>query len=148
GTPFASVFLGGRTPTTLPVDAMAGLLDGLRRTFAVASDAEGTSEANPDPVDDAHLRVIRAAGVGRLSLGLQSLDPAGPRSLDRLRWSESAVAAFGAARRAGFEDVNLGLISGAEGETLPSWRSTLERTVALEPGHVSAYALTIEPATA
>jgi coproporphyrinogen III oxidase-like Fe-S oxidoreductase len=70
------------------------------------------------------------------------------RSLERLHSSEAAVDAFHAARRAGFEDVNLDLIYGAEGETLTSWRSTLERTVAVEPDHVSAYALTIEPATA
>jgi oxygen-independent coproporphyrinogen-3 oxidase len=148
GVRFVSVFLGGGTPTTLPVDAMAGLLDGLRATFAIAPDAEITSEANPDTVDEVYLRGIRAAGVGRLSLGLQSFDPAVLRSLERLHSAESAVAAFGAARRAGFEDVNLDLIYGAQGETLASWGSTLERTVALDPDHVSAYALTIEPATA
>jgi putative oxygen-independent coproporphyrinogen III oxidase len=148
GTPFVSVFLGGGTPTTLPIDAMAALLDSLRGAFAVTPDAEITSEANPDTVDEAYLRGMRAAGVERLSLGLQSFDPAVLRSLERVHTAESAVAAFRAARRAGFDDVNLDLIYGAEGETLASWRSTLERTVAFEPDHVSAYALTIEPATA
>jgi oxygen-independent coproporphyrinogen-3 oxidase len=147
-TPFVSVFLGGGTPTTLPIEVMRALLDGLRAAFAVTDDAEVTSEANPDTVDEAYLRGMRAAGVDRLSLGLQSFDPAVLRSLERLHSAESAIDAFGAARRAGFEDVNLDLIYGAEGETLASWRSTLERTVALEPDHVSAYALTIEPATA
>jgi oxygen-independent coproporphyrinogen-3 oxidase len=147
GTPFMSVFLGGGTPTSLPIEAMATLLDRLRSTFAIAADAEVTSEANPDTVDEAYLRGMRAAGIGRLSLGLQSFDPAVLRSLERLHSAASAVNAFHAARRAGFDDVNLDLIYGAEGETLASWRSTLERTVALEPDHVSAYALTIEPAT-
>jgi oxygen-independent coproporphyrinogen-3 oxidase len=146
--PFVSVFLGGGTPTTLPVEAMRGLLDGFRDTFEVESDAEVTSEANPDTVDEAYLRAMRHAGVGRLSLGLQSFDPAVLRALERVHSAESAVAAFRAARRAGFEDVNLDLIYGAEGETLASWRSTLERTIALGPDHVSAYALTIEAATA
>jgi oxygen-independent coproporphyrinogen-3 oxidase len=147
GTPFMSVSLGGGTPTSLPIEAMATLLDRLRSTFAIAADAEVTSEANPDTVDEAYLRGMRAAGIGRLSLGLQSFDPAVLRSLERLHSAASAVNAFHAARRAGFDDVNLDLIYGAEGETLASWRSTLERTVALEPDHVSAYALTIEPAT-
>jgi putative oxygen-independent coproporphyrinogen III oxidase len=148
GTPFVSVFLGGGTPTTLPIEVMRGLLDCLRAAFAVTDDAEVTSEANPDTVDEAYLRGMWVAGVDRLSLGLQSFDPAVLRSLERLHSAESAVDAFRGARRAGFEDVNLDLIYGAEGETLASWRSTLERTVALEPDHVSAYALTIEPATA
>ena len=119
-----------------------------RYAFAIAGDAEVTSEANPDTVDETYLRDLRRTGVGRLSLGLQSFDPAVLRSLERLHTAESAVAAFHAARRAGFADVNLDLIYGADGETLGSWGSTLERTVALDPDHVSAYALTIEPATA
>jgi putative oxygen-independent coproporphyrinogen III oxidase len=146
--PFASIFLGGGTPTTLPIGEMAKLLDHLRGAFRVVADAEITSEANPDTVDGEYLRGLRRAGVTRLSLGLQSFDAAVLRSLERIHTAESAVAAFRAARRAGFDDVNLDLIYGAEGETLDSWRSTLERTVALEPEHVSAYALTIEPATA
>jgi len=147
-TPFVSIFLGGGTPTTLPIEAMVRLLDHLRKEFTVIATAEVTSEANPDTVDETYLRGLRRAGVTRLSLGLQSFDPAVLRSLERLHSAESAVGAFRAARRAGFGDVNLDLIYGAEGETPGSWRETLERTIALEPDHVSAYALTIEPATA
>jgi oxygen-independent coproporphyrinogen-3 oxidase len=146
-SPFVSVFLGGGTPTTLPEQEMVRLLDHLRATVAVASDAEVTSEANPDTVDVAYLAGLRAAGVTRLSLGLQSFDPDVLRALERLHSAEGAVAAFEAARTAGFDNVNLDLIYGAAGESLASWRRTLERTVALRPDHVSAYALTIEPAT-
>jgi oxygen-independent coproporphyrinogen-3 oxidase len=148
GVPFASIFLGGGTPTTLPIMPMVRLLDHLRDAFDVRAQAEVTSEANPDTVDEAYLRGLRGAGVTRLSLGLQSFDPAVLRALERIHSAEAAVDAFRAARRAGFDDVNLDLIYGADGETLQSWRSTLERTIALEPDHVSAYALTIEPATA
>src|SRR6185437_10347972 len=90
GTLFVSVFLGGGTPTTLSADAMGGLLDALRATFAILPHAEITSEANPDTVDEAYLRGIQEAGIGRLSLGLQSFDPAVLRSLERLHTAESA----------------------------------------------------------
>jgi len=144
---FVSVFLGGGTPTTLPIGQMVRLLDHLRTMLDVSPDAEVTSEANPDTVDVAYLAGLRAAGVTRLSLGLQSFDAGVLRALERLHSAEAAVTAFEAARSAGFDDVNLDLIYGAAGETLASWRRTLERTVALSPEHVSAYALTIEPAT-
>jgi oxygen-independent coproporphyrinogen-3 oxidase len=144
---FVSVFLGGGTPTVLPAEGMRWLLDHLRATLAVTEEAEITSEANPDTVDARYLGGLWDAGVTRLSLGLQSFDPGVLRALERVHTSEAAVAAFGAARSAGFDNVNLDLIYGAAGETLASWRRTLERTVALRPDHVSAYALTIEPAT-
>jgi len=147
GERFVTVFLGGGTPTTLPIGEMVRLLDHLRATLPLVSDAEFTSEANPDTVDAAYLAGLREAGVSRVSIGLQSFDAGVLRALERLHSAEAASAAFEAARTAGFDNVNLDLIYGAEGETLASWRRTLEATVALEPEHVSAYALTIEPAT-
>jgi len=146
-TQFVSLFLGGGTPTTLPIHDMVRLLDHLRATLDVTADAEVTSEANPDTVDPAYLAGLREAGISRLSMGLQSFDPDVLRALERLHSAESAVAAFQAARATGFDNVNLDLIYGAAGETISSWRRTLEATVALRPEHVSAYALTIEPAT-
>ena len=113
--PFVSVFLGGGTPTTLPIRDMVRLLDHVRRAFAVSVDAEVTSEANPDTVDEPYLRGLLDAGVTRLSLGLKSFDQTALRSLERIHTAESAVRAFEAARRAGFDDVNLDLIYGAEG---------------------------------
>ncbi len=146
--PFVSVFLGGGTPTTLASAAIAELLTHLRDTFDIASDAEVTSEANPDTVGGRSLSDLRAAGVTRVSLGVQSFDPAVLRSLERVHQPESARRAYRAARDAGFASVNLDLIYGAHGEGLDSWRRTLDQAVALEPDHVSAYALTIEPSTA
>jgi oxygen-independent coproporphyrinogen-3 oxidase len=145
--PFVSVFLGGGTPTALPAARIGSLLRELRALLHLEPDAEVTSEANPDTVDGTYLTALREAGVTRLSLGLQSFDPVVLRSLERLHTAESAAAAFAAARTAGFDDVNLDLIYGAEGETATSWSETLERTIALGPDHISAYALTVEPAT-
>jgi oxygen-independent coproporphyrinogen-3 oxidase len=144
---FVSLFLGGGTPTTLPSPQLASLIDHLRARFAFVAEPEVTSEANPDTVDEAYLSGIRAGGVTRLSMGVQSFDREVLRSLERLHSAGSARAAFGAARRVGFDNINLDLIYGANGETLESWQRTVEEAVALRPEHLSCYALTIEPAT-
>ena len=129
------------------VEDLADLLAHLRSSFDLAADAEVTIEANPDTVDESSLRAIREAGYDRLSMGAQSFDPAVLAALERVHQPSSVRAAFGAARDAGYANVNLDLIYGAEGETLESWELTVRETVALAPEHVSAYALTIEPAT-
>jgi oxygen-independent coproporphyrinogen-3 oxidase len=145
--PIASVFLGGGTPTTMePVDLKA-LIEHLRASFEVLPGAEVTVEANPDTVDEGRLRAIRQAGYSRLSIGAQSFDTEVLVALERVHRPEAVRRALAAARRAGYGNVNLDLIYGARGETLASWKRTLAETIALEPEHVSAYALTIEPAT-
>jgi putative oxygen-independent coproporphyrinogen III oxidase len=147
GVEFASVFFGGGTPTMLPAPKLVKLLDHLRARFPIARDAEITTEANPDTVDVESLSTLRRAGVTRLSVGAQSFDPRVLVALERIHQPEAVRRGFAAARVAGFDDVNLDLIYGAGGETLDSWRRTLEQAIGLEPEHVSAYALTIEPAT-
>ncbi len=127
---------------------LGALLAQLREAFAVTPDAEITTEANPDTVDEDSLAALHAAGYTRLSMGAQSFDPAVLRALERVHAPESVGRAWVAARAAGYVNVNLDLIYGAHGETLESWERTLEETIALAPEHVSAYALTIEPATA
>jgi putative oxygen-independent coproporphyrinogen III oxidase len=144
---FVSVFLGGGTPTSLDPAHLAELLEHLRRLFDVADDAEITIEANPDTVDRSRFEELLSAGYGRVSMGAQSFDPAVLVALERVHQPDAVRRAFADARAAGYGNVNLDLIYGAQGETLGSWRHTLEETVALAPEHVSAYALTIEPAT-
>ena len=147
GVEVGSVFLGGGTPTTMtPVD-LGSLLAQLREAFDVASDAEITAEANPDTVDQASLAALHAGGYTRLSIGAQSFDPAVLQALERVHAPESVRRAWVAVRAAGYSNVNLDLIYGAHAETLDSWERTLDETIALAPEHVSAYALTIEPAT-
>lgn len=147
GVSFASIFLGGGTPTALPPDEIARLLGHLHERFEVEDHAEVTCEANPDTVEVRSLAELRGAGVRRLSLGVQSLDPLVLDSLERVHTAGAARRAYAAARRAGFDDVNLDFIYGARGETLESWRRTLEEAVSLEPEHLSCYALTVEPGT-
>jgi oxygen-independent coproporphyrinogen-3 oxidase len=144
---FVSLFLGGGTPTTLPSMTIARLIAHLRESFAFEPTAEVTSEANPDTVDEPYLVGLLEAGVTRLSMGVQSFDLGVLASLERIHSPESARTAFTASRAAGFSDVNLDLIYGAHGETLDSWRRTLDEAIAMDPEHLSCYALTIEPAT-
>jgi oxygen-independent coproporphyrinogen-3 oxidase len=142
-----SVFLGGGTPTTLEVADLKALLAWLRARFAVVSGAEVTIEANPDTVDVRKLGGLLEAGFGRLSMGAQSFDRAVLAALERVHDPSSVRRAVRAAREAGYGNVNLDLIYGANGETLESWRRSLREAIDLEPEHVSAYALTIEPST-
>jgi oxygen-independent coproporphyrinogen-3 oxidase len=142
-----SMFLGGGTPTTLEVADLKALLARLRDRFRVSPDAEVTIEANPDTVDRAKLTGLLEAGYARLSMGAQSFDRAVLAALERIHDPDSVRRAMRAARGAGFANVNLDLIYGADGETLDSWERSLREAVDLEPEHVSAYALTIEPST-
>jgi oxygen-independent coproporphyrinogen-3 oxidase len=143
-----SVFLGGGTPTTLEVADLKALLARLRQAFAVSQDAEVTIEANPDTVDVGKLAGLLEAGFERLSMGAQSFDRAVLASLERLHDPASVRRAMREARAAGYANVNLDLIYGANGETIESWERTVREAIDLAPEHVSAYALTIEPSTA
>jgi putative oxygen-independent coproporphyrinogen III oxidase len=142
-----TVFFGGGTPTTLDPAVLVSLVDMLRDRFDVAADAEVTVEANPDTVDEGSLAVLREGGFTRLSMGAQSFDPVVLEALERVHQPEAVRRAFAAARAAGFTNVNVDLIFGADGETMASWSRTLEEALALEPDHLSCYALTVEPAT-
>jgi oxygen-independent coproporphyrinogen-3 oxidase len=147
GEPFVSVFLGGGTPTTLEASQLAALLGHFRSSIDIATDAEVTIEANPDTVDEPKLAALLDAGYSRLSMGAQSFDESVLLALERVHSPASVRRAYAAARAAGYDNVNLDLIYGAHGESLEAWQRTLGETIELGPDHVSAYALTIEPAT-
>jgi putative oxygen-independent coproporphyrinogen III oxidase len=144
---FHSVFFGGGTPTTLSPSTLVGILAELRDLFDVAPDAEVTVEANPDTVDECSLAQLVAGGFNRLSMGAQSFDPEVLKALERVHGPDSVRPARRAAGKAGFANVNVDLIFGTTGETMESWRRTMEEAVALAPDHLSCYALTVEPAT-
>ncbi|MFT4136455.1 radical SAM family heme chaperone HemW [Microbacterium sp.] len=144
--PAATVFFGGGTPTLLPTGDLARMLDGVRDAFGLAVGAEVTVEANPDTVTDAVAAELKASGVTRLSIGMQSAVPHVLAALDRTHDPENVRTAVAAARGAGL-DVSLDLIYGAPGESLGDWRVSLETVLTLEPDHVSAYALIVEDGT-
>jgi oxygen-independent coproporphyrinogen-3 oxidase len=147
GRRIASVYVGGGTPSLFSADAIARLLAATEGTFGVAPGAEVTLEANPGTVTRATLAAYRAAGVNRLSLGAQSFTPRLLHALGRDHTPDDVEAATAAARDAGLENLSLDLIFAVPGSTLAEWQSDLERAIALEPAHVSAYALTFEEGT-
>jgi oxygen-independent coproporphyrinogen-3 oxidase len=142
-----SVFVGGGTPTLLPPGDLARLLDRLRELLAFAPGAEVTVEANPETVDAAVAAGLAGAGVTRVSMGAQSFDGRVLAALGRVHDVARVEAAVATLRAAGVPALNLDLIYGGPGEDDRSWSATLEAAVALGPEHLSAYALTIEPAT-
>lgn len=144
--PAATVFFGGGTPTLLPPGDLARMLGGVRDTFGIAPGAEVTVEANPDTMTPAVADELAAAGVTRLSVGMQSAVPHVLAALDRTHDPANVATAVSAARSAGL-DVSLDLIYGAPGESLADWRASVETAIALAPDHVSAYALIIEDGT-
>lgn len=144
--PASTVFFGGGTPTLLPPGDLARMLDGVRDALGVEEGAEITVEANPDTLSDGVAAELAAAGVTRVSIGMQSAVPHVLAALDRTHDPDNVRTAVAAARRAGM-GVSVDLIYGAPGETLADWRASLEAAIALGPDHVSAYALIIEEGT-
>jgi oxygen-independent coproporphyrinogen-3 oxidase len=143
----STVFVGGGTPTLLPVDDLARMLDGVDKAFGLAADAEITTEANPESVSPQTLRRLRSAGFTRVSLGMQSTAPHVLEMLDRRHTPGRAVAAAQEARAAGFAHVNLDLIYGTPGETADDFAASLQAAVDAGVDHVSAYSLIVEDGT-
>src|SRR5437870_9686560 len=135
--PATSVYFGGGTPSLLPAELLCSMLATVPRTPA----AEVTVECNPETVSASALEAYRAAGVTRLSFGVQSMVPHVLRSLGRAHDRDHTARAVALARAAGFENFNLDVIYGAMGETLADWRATLDGVLDLDPPHGSAYAL-------
>src|SRR4051812_29697057 len=142
--PATSVFVGGGTPSLVPAAALVVVL----RVIPLADGAEVTVECNPDTVTTELVDTYRAGGVNRLSFGVQSMVPHVLTALGRTHDPDNVRRSVELARAAGFETFNLDLIYGGAGESLEDWRRTLCDALALDPPHVSAYALTVEPGTA
>ena len=142
-----TVFFGGGTPSLLPLPEMRVIVSALRERFDIAPDAEVTLEANPGTVDAAHLRGLRDLGFNRISFGVQSFHDEELRRLERVHDAREVEDAYRWARDAGFENVNLDLIYGLQGQSLAGWQANLEAALALGPEHLSLYALTLEDGT-
>jgi coproporphyrinogen III oxidase-like Fe-S oxidoreductase len=144
--PARTVFFGGGTPTMLDASALIRLLDEVRLTWGLTADAEVTTEANPDSVTEESLGALASAGFTRVSFGMQSAVPHVLATLERTHSPDNVARAVQWARAAGLA-VSLDLIYGTPGESLDDWRASLDAALALEPDHISAYALVIEPGT-
>ncbi|MGE5830433.1 MAG: radical SAM family heme chaperone HemW, partial [Micromonosporaceae bacterium] len=142
-----TVFFGGGTPTLLPPDDLARILDRVAGVFGLAADGEVSLEANPESVDPVRLRQLRRAGFTRISLGMQSAAPHVLALLDRRHTPGRATAAAAEARAAGFDHVNLDLIYGTPGESADDFAASLAGAIGAGVDHVSAYALIVEEGT-
>ncbi len=142
-----TIFFGGGTPTALTTDQLEFLLGGFHAQLDLSGLEEWTFEANPGSVSERKAHLLRARGVNRISLGVQSFDDGLLRLLGREHSAAQAEASFALLRRAGFENLNIDLMFGLPGQTLAQWEATLQRALALEPDHISAYCLTYEEDT-
>ena len=147
GRAVGSVFFGGGTPSLMPPETVAALLDRVRACWSVAPDLEVTLEANPNSAEAARFRAFAAAGVNRLSLGVQALDPAALRMLGRAHDRREAIAAIEHAR-ASFPRFSFDLIYARPCQGVAAWRRELDEGLLLAEDHLSLYQLTIEPGTA
>ena len=141
-----TVFFGGGTPSLLPAADLIAILDSLESEFGFQEDAEITFEANPDSVTKESLSSLRAAGFNRISIGMQSAVPDVLKTLERTHNPENVAIALDIAKSLGFR-TSLDLIFGAPGETLQQWEQTIRQVIDLDPGHLSAYSLIVEPGT-
>jgi oxygen-independent coproporphyrinogen-3 oxidase len=141
-----TVFFGGGTPTMLAAADLVRVLDGIRTGFGLAQDAEVTTEANPDSVSPQSLQTLAAGGFNRVSIGMQSAVPHVLATLERTHNPLNISGAVESAKAAGLQ-VSIDLIYGTPGESLADWRTSLDAALALEPNHISAYALVVEEGT-
>jgi oxygen-independent coproporphyrinogen III oxidase len=139
-----SLYIGGGTPSLLPAEAVARIVERVDRRFGLANGAEVTLEANPGPDERGDAAAWRRAGVGRLSFGAQSLDDAELRRLGRRHRAGDVSEAVGEARAAGIGSVNVDLLYDLPDAPLAAWMDTLEAALDLEPDHLSLYALTLD----
>ena len=146
-TPVSTVFIGGGTPSILPPGAIAGLLDLVGSQFALEKGAEISMEANPGTLTREKLDEYRAAGVNRLSIGLQSPDDGLLTRLGRIHTWRDFLDNYDQARKAGFDNINIDMMSGLPGQSEENYEEGLRKVLALKPEHISSYSLILEQGT-
>lgn len=142
-----TIFFGGGTPSLMPAQEIARVISKIRDTFNLQQGAEITLETNPDTLSEKYLEEIVAAGVNRISIGMQSSVPHVLSALDRTHNPENVIKACELARNAGIEHLSVDLIYGVPGESLSDWQKSYEDALSLPIDHISAYALIVESGT-
>lgn len=142
-----TIFFGGGTPSIVKAEEIGEIMKAVREKFTVASDAEITLEANPGTLTPEKLNSYRKSGINRLSIGLQSAQNKELELLGRIHTWEAFRESFSYAREAGFQNINIDLMSALPGQTSETWRNTLESVLQLSPEHISAYSLILEEGT-
>ena len=142
-----SVFFGGGTPSLLNRSQMERIMSAIRKGYCLAQDCEITIECNPATADYDKLAFFKACGINRLSIGLQSANDKELKELGRIHNYKQFLATFEAARKAGFTNINIDIMSALPGQTFESYTDTLQKVISLNPEHISAYSLIIEEGT-
>lgn len=142
-----TIFVGGGTPSVLEPELICQVMEAVCRNFDVAPEAEISIEVNPGTLLHNKLALYRQAGFNRVSIGLQSADNEELRNLGRIHSFEEFLKSFQSARMAGFQNINVDLMSGIPGQTMESWKNTLKKVTMLKPEHISSYSLIIEEGT-
>ena len=143
----SSVFFGGGTPSILDETLMSSIIKQLRDSFTIEENAEITIECNPGTLSADKLRIYKQSGVNRLSIGLQSANDDELKNIGRIHTYEDFVRSYYMARECGFDNINIDLMSALPGQTLKSYKETLEKIVNLNPEHISSYSLILEEGT-
>lgn len=143
----SSIFFGGGTPTILEGYQLAAILETVKEHFNITTDAEITVECNPGTLTAGKAEKLVQAGFNRFSMGLQSADDRELQLLGRIHNFAQFLESYDLARKAGFQNINVDLMSALPGQTLKSWQDTLQKVTALRPEHISAYSLIIEEGT-
>ncbi len=141
-----TIFFGGGTPTLLPAEVLAGVMDDIRARYRLSPDVEVTTEANPDTLNPAYLDTLASAGFTRISVGMQSAVPHVLATLDRTHDPAKIPDVARWVKATGLE-LSLDLIYGTPGESIADWRASLDSALAADVDHVSAYSLIVEPGT-
>ena len=147
GHEISSIFIGGGTPSLLDPKHIVRILDTVRAHYVVRKDAEITIEVNPASTIQYKLKAYRAAGINRLSIGLQSANDAELKTLGRIHIFDDFLKCFQSARMEGFQNINIDLMNDIPGQTVRSWKDTLRHVLMLKPEHLSIYNLIIEDGT-
>ena len=147
GTCVDTVFFGGGTPSVLTGGQIAGIMEALYGFFSIREDAEISMEMNPGTADAEKLLAFMSAGINRLSMGIQSMRDDELKTLGRIHTAQEARSSFELARKTGFDNINVDLMSALPGQSFESWQYTLGEAVRWAPEHISAYSLIIEPGT-
>lgn len=142
-----TIFFGGGTPSVLPPSQIAEILHKVKACFTVSEEAEISIEVNPGTVTEEALCIYKEAGINRLSIGLQSFAEAELRQLGRIHTPQQFTDTFAAARKAGFDNINVDIMSALPNQTMESYKMTVEKVLALQPEHISSYSLIIEEGT-
>ena len=145
--PVKTLYLGGGTPSVLPINLLSELINGLRDIFDLDSVEEFTIEVNPDDVNSGYIAQLRELGINRVSMGVQSFNDSELKTINRRHSAQQAIEAVNAIKETGISNVSIDLIYGLPGQLLDGWRYNVEQAIGLDVQHISAYCLSYEPGT-